>query len=386
MNLKNSLYILLSLVLFSCDSSPDRMEDNFEITGTISGAGNKVLYLEALSPEGVIDVAQTTIGSNGQFELIGNIPAMGLYQLRLGEDDQNILPLTLSPEEEITLEVSLEQYMKRPVFKGASWTEPLNQYMALFDDFAKRQSQLAQNNAANMTQDEMMGEYLKLRSPLDGYAIDQMKKQPENPVNIILISSLTPSMGWEYWNPDNLVVFEKVADSFSKKYAGSPLAENMVAKYAQLSNTYQQYLAYKEGQKSGSSVPEIELPTPEGKMLKLSSLKGKTVLIDFWASWCGPCRRENPNVVRMYKEYKDRGFTVFSVSLDENGDAWKKAISQDGLLWPNHVSDLKGWNTPMTQIYGFNAIPHTVLIDKEGKIIATNLRGADLEQKLKEIL
>jgi len=115
-------------------------------------------------------------------------------------------------------------------------------------------------------------------------------------------------------------------------------------------------------------------------------LKGKYVLIDFWASWCGPCRRENPNVVRLYKEYKDKGFTIFSVSLDQDGAAWKEAILADGLVWPYHVSDLLAWNTPLTQTYAFNSIPHTVLIDREGKIIARNLRGESLEQKLKEIL
>jgi thiol-disulfide isomerase/thioredoxin len=118
--------------------------------------------------------------------------------------------------------------------------------------------------------------------------------------------------------------------------------------------------------------------------LKLSSLRGKVVLIDFWASWCGPCRKENPNVVRLYNQYKAKGFTVFSVSLDQDAEAWKKAIASDGLIWPNHVSDLLGWQTPLVQLYAFEGIPHTVLIDQEGKIIGTGLRGESLEQKLKE--
>jgi thiol-disulfide isomerase/thioredoxin len=275
--------------------------------------------------------------------------------------------------------------MRRTVFKGAVWTEPLNKYMALFDDFANEQSLMAQQSNS-MSQEEMMQAYLTLRKPLDEFAKNQMRKEPANPVNIILMSSLTPSMGWEFWDPSNLEILNQVAAAFNEKYKGSPIAEDMAGQQQQLSNSYQQFLAYKESQTTGGTVPEIELPTPEGKMLKLSSLRGKVVLIDFWASWCGPCRRENPNVVKMYNQYKNKGFTVFSVSLDENGEAWKKAIAMDGLLWPNHVSDLKGWNTPMTQLYGFNAIPHTVLIDANGKVIATNLRGQDLEQKLKEIL
>lgn len=386
MNWKNSLYILLSIFLFACGSSDKNgLDDNFEITGTIEGAGGKTLYLEALSSNGVIDVAQTKLEDDGTFELVGNVPAMGIYQLRLGEGEQNILPMTLSPDEKISLEVSIDKYMRRPVFKGAVWTEPLNQYMALFDDFANEQSLMAQQGNS-MSQEEMMQAYLTLRKPLDEFAKNQMRKEPANPVNIILMSSLTPSMGWEFWDPSNLEILNQVAAAFNEKYKGSPIAEDMAGQQQQLSNSYQQFLAYKESQTTGGTVPEIELPTPEGKMLKLSSLRGKVVLIDFWASWCGPCRRENPNVVKMYNQYKNKGFTVFSVSLDENGEAWKKAIAMDGLLWPNHVSDLKGWNTPMTQLYGFNAIPHTVLIDANGKVIATNLRGQDLEQKLKEIL
>ena len=109
------------------------------------------------------------------------------------------------------------------------------------------------------------------------------------------------------------------------------------------------------------------------------------VLIDFWASWCGPCRKENPNVVKLYKKYKFKGFTVLSVSLDEDPNKWKEAIAKDGLEWNNHVSDLMGWNSKMPQLYGFEGIPFTVLVNKEGKIIGRELRGEQLEQKLKNV-
>ena len=132
--------------------------------------------------------------------------------------------------------------------------------------------------------------------------------------------------------------------------------------------------------------PDFTLTTPDGKALTLSSLKGKVVLIDFWASWCGPCRKENPNLVKLYEKYKNKEFTILSVSLDDNETAWKSAIEQDGLVWPNHVSDLKGWQSPMTQVYGFNSIPHTVLVSKDGKILGVGLRGELLEQKIKSIL
>ena len=134
----------------------------------------------------------------------------------------------------------------------------------------------------------------------------------------------------------------------------------------------------------GGEAPDFTLKTPEGQDMSLSELRGKVVLIDFWASWCGPCRRENPNVVRMYNEYKDKGFDILGVSLDKTQDRWVEAIQQDGLSW-HHVSDLKGWANEVAQAYGVRSIPHTVLIDAEGKILARNLRGEALEQKLAEL-
>ena len=136
----------------------------------------------------------------------------------------------------------------------------------------------------------------------------------------------------------------------------------------------------------GQMAPEIAFPNPNGEIIKLSSLRGKLVLLDFWASWCRPCRMENPNVVRMYNKYKDKGFDIYSFSLDQDPARWKNAIQQDGLVWPNHASDLKGWNTATIPLYGFKGIPFTVLIDKDGKILETNLRGPALENKLKSLL
>ncbi len=136
----------------------------------------------------------------------------------------------------------------------------------------------------------------------------------------------------------------------------------------------------------GSMAPELAFPNPDGKILKLSDLKGKVVLIDFWASWCGPCRKENPNVTKVYSMYHDKGFEIYSVSLDSDGNSWKRAIEQDKLVWPNHVSDLKKWQSQAAAIYGVRSIPATFLLDKEGRIVQKNLRGADLERAVKQLL
>ena len=147
----------------------------------------------------------------------------------------------------------------------------------------------------------------------------------------------------------------------------------------------QQFVSYMRTNMTNIPAPEIAQTDTAGVVRKLSDLKGKVVLIDFWASWCGPCRKENPTVVAAYKKYHEKGFEIFSVSLDQDRARWISAIEQDGLIWSNHVSDLKYWQNEAAGKYGVSSIPRTVLVDKNGIITHHNLRGPALESKLKEI-
>ncbi len=383
------LFGLLSTVLFSCGNDKKTIEDNpdtplvenFRISGQIEGAANKTLHLEAMSPQGTINVAECQTDSDGEFDLIGNVPDMGVFQLRIGESQDQIITLPICPKDVATLNTTLKDFALTPKFEGTEWANSLSIYMAKFSEFAAKQQSLAALQG-KVSEDELMKKYFSLRKPIDDFCRNSINADLDNPINFLLTSFLTPNMGFKDWDQSNLVTLKKLSEAYLKRYKDSPIAQNMAQQIVQIEASFNQYKAVNSG---SNTAPEIALNNPDGKQIKLSSLRGQYVLIDFWASWCAPCRKELPNVVKLYNQYKSKGFTVYSVSLDKDISAWKKAIQDDKLTWPSHVSDLLGWESNLPTLYGFQGIPHTVLIDKEGKIIESGLRGESLEQKLKEI-
>jgi thiol-disulfide isomerase/thioredoxin len=388
------LFISLLFLVFACkndaektesNAAEENLEVNFELFGKIAGANNQAITVEAMSQQGTIKIASGTTNADGTFNVKGNIKGMGLYQMRVGLGNK-VIPLTIEPKDKVEIQANYETFERLPVIKGTKWSKAITEYMRLFNDFADFQAELMKRS--DMSEDQQITEFLRMRQPIDAFAAAQIEKDPANPANIVLSTSLTPAMGFENWNPAYLDILKKAAFAFMDTYQDSPIAASMANQVQQIEAGYQEYLttAKTASAKSNQTAPDIALKNPEGKVIKLSSLRGKIVLVDFWASWCGPCRKENPNVVAVYNKYKDKGFTVYSVSLDKDAEAWKRAIKADGLAWPNHVSDLLQWSSPMPQLYGFEGIPYTVLLDKQGKIIGTNLRGPALEQKLKEVL
>lgn len=198
------------------------------------------------------------------------------------------------------------------------------------------------------------------------------------------IKAMLPEMGSSF-----IAVF--TANNFLNAQTDLPVLEELADKLQQENPSPKYAQAFIAGIKRikgvgvGDIAPDFSLNDPEGNQVSLSSLRGKYVLLDFWASWCGPCRKENPNVVRLYEQYKDKDFEIYGVSLDRDKNAWIKAIKDDNLTWV-HGSDLKYWSSDVAVQYGVNGIPATYLLDQEGRVIAKNLRGAALERKLEELL
>lgn len=230
---------------------------------------------------------------------------------------------------------------------------------------AEFQQAVQQQNEKKIT--ELQERYLEIsRASTDSLA-DFLRKQPASlAVMEVLRANLLDAD--EYYD-----LYRDAAEKLKAELPNSPYISEFIARVKAM-----------EATAVGQLAPEISLPNPEGKVISLSSLRGQYVLVDFWAKWCGPCRRENPNVVKAFNKYKDKGFTVFGVSLDRTREDWVKAIQEDGLTW-THVSDLKYFESQAARDYNINAIPFSLLLDREGKIIAKNLRGAALEKKLEEV-
>ena len=230
---------------------------------------------------------------------------------------------------------------------------------------AEFQQAVQQQNEKKIT--ELQERYMEIsRASADSLA-DFVRKQPASlAVMEVLQANLLDA-------DEHYDLYREAAEKLKAELPNSPYISDFIARVKTM-----------EATAVGQMAPEISLPNPEGKVISLSSLRGQFVLVDFWAKWCGPCRRENPNVVKAFNKYKDKGFTVFGVSLDRTREDWVKAIQEDGLTW-THVSDLKYFESQAARDYNINAIPFSLLLDREGKIIAKNLRGAALEMKLEEV-
>jgi peroxiredoxin len=326
-------------------------------------------------------VQQTTTGFNtfgasklqkdGTFKMDLNLPNEDYYVLLV---NNNPISLIIHSNSSIKVFGDGKQLSQHINIVNSDESVHLNEflreqriYQAKFDSataYLQQNPQLVQSIQQSFT---------PIYQNFQAYRNDFINTNTENASQIAAIKSLDVEK--------ELDIYGSIVSNLERVFSKSPTVKAVRAEYEKTKEEIQK----KNILAIGNVAPDFTQNKLDGKPMKLSDLRGKVVLIDFWASWCGPCRRENPNVVAAYNKYKDKGFTIMSVSLDKDKNAWQGAIEKDGLIWPNHVSDLKQWSNEAARLYQVSAIPFTVLIDKDGKILATNIRGEELYKRLETI-
>jgi thiol-disulfide isomerase/thioredoxin len=375
MNFKTIIGAFALLTIAACSNS--NSENEFELTGKFTNSNGETIIFEQMAPDGLKALDTAIIDENGEIKINVAIPEKGFYRLKIS--DKNFATFILDTNEKVTVGGNAADFGNTYTVEGSPDSKlfwEINQASML--NYKKRDSlQKAFQTFVNISQ-------------MDSIRIDSMSNALEKPYMVLVKE-----------HNDFLKNFvEKNTTSFAALAAIQQLPpEEFLDTYIKLdaglfgmypnSSYIKAFHEGVSGQKKlgiGTPAPEIVMNTPDGKPLALSSLKGKVVLVDFWASWCGPCRAENPTVVKAYNKYKSKGFDIYSVSLDKDLDKWKEAIKKDNLTWSNHVCDFKFWQSPVVALYNFDGIPYNVLIDKDGNILAKSLRGEDLEKKLEELL
>lgn len=373
---KKLLFVLGTALLVSCGGETSPVNTNFELKGTLSNAvGGETIYLEELSPMGKIMLDSTSLDEKGNFAFTHAAPSAGFYRIKMSE--ANFAMLVLDSTQKVTVKANLKDLGNTYSVEGSPDTKVFLDFNDLGKDIQMRSDSLQRAFQAAMGVINMDSSKVdSLNKVFEPVYMSMMEDHQKQVSDIVAKnnSSLAALAGIQQLDPDKyLDLYKNVYAGISTKLPGN----KYLSKLKQDIDSYSKIAG-------GSAAPDFTLNTPEGKPLALSSFRGKIVLVDFWASWCGPCRKENPNVVKLYKKYHDKGFEILGVSLDDSKDKWVSAIKKDGLVW-NHVSDLKGWQSEVCPLYGIDAIPFTILLDKDGKIIAKSLRGASLEQKLEEL-
>lgn len=365
--MKNFFLALAFLVLAT--SMQAQFLNNLTISGTIANAEGGYVYLSELGANTMIPLDSAKISSNNSFIISTNIEKANFFQLSNGGKQYTIL--ILEPNEVVEIDIDATKMLQPSRLKGSPTSMQLYGMLQKVNsyDAAMQQLNAEYQKYAGTAKQDSVGQVLSVK-----YESLNQQKMAFLKQEISTSPSLASLLFLDKIDIDkNIELYKKVDKELYAKYPNNAFVKDIHAK-----------VESKLRLAPGSPAPEINLPDPEGKNISLSSLKGKVVLIDFWASWCSPCRRENPNNVKLYAKYKSKGFEIYGVSLDKERSSWVKAIKDDNLTWI-HVSDLRYWQSVAAKKYGVGSIPFTVLIDKEGKVIEVGLRGAALEQKLEQI-
>lgn len=360
--------------LFSCSTSVQKGQ--FTVTGELKNTPDQKIYLEELyfsqKDPAVLDTAEI---KNGKFSLTALAPEEGLYRLRLEKSEAAFIFINDQPA------IPFSSDLNSLSLENAKFNSPANYLLRSFMVDIEKQRKELEDKASILQQYKNP---LPSDSTYQVMQLDILDKQAKFQQNVLRYIDTTSnavmalfSLGYTRdIEPEKI---ETAVGGLTKRFPTNQAIAAIVAQYKQL------IAQNKSLPKIGGIAPDITMADTSGKAFSLSMLRGKYVLVDFWASWCGPCREENPNVVNAYQEFKNKNFTVLGVSLDKQKAEWTKAIEEDHLTW-YHISDLKYWSSAAVAPYGIEGIPYNVLLDPQGKIIAMNLRGNDLKIKLSELI
>jgi thiol-disulfide isomerase/thioredoxin len=360
--MKKTIIITAIISLFSYSFVPAQ---GFKINGTVTGLEDGTwLYLRIAKPEKKIDSAKL---KDGSFTMSGRVDGQA-DELILYTNRYTNYVMFWVENEEINMSLKAGEF-KKGLIKGSA-TEDENKHMiAVKEQLTKRQDSLVKALKADTNADtrkSLQGQLKYTEEQSRQFDRDYVRSHPGSIISANLLSIYASTWGRDTTS----ALYMHMSPEIKETRQGQEVSD---------------YIALNKNIKVGDHFADFEQQDSAGNKVKLSSLKGKYILIDFWASWCGPCRAENPTLVKTYQAYKNKGFVILGVSLDDNKVNWLSALKQDKLEWAN-VSDLRGDKNRAALIYGIMGIPDNFLIDDKGIIIARNLRGEKLEEKLKELM
>lgn len=359
--------MIAAVALFSCEGGEKDTDGKVQVTGKVENAPEGVVILSQFTDNRPKVLDTLEVKNNGEFSYEVAVSGPTFFELNM--HGQKVVRLALF-EEDVEVKYDFAQPESLAI-EGSADTKELVKVEKLMENYQTEVNQLNEAYYAAMSKNdsEAIKNIQTQAMELEAQQADRVKEtitsMGDSFASMAAIGLLNPKTDFQF--------IDELVTKLNDNYPGT-------TSILQLKQQLDEMRTLSVGQPA----PEIELPSPDGTMVKLSDLRGKYVLIDFWAAWCKPCRQENPNVVRLYNQYKDKGFEVFGVSLDRTKEDWVKAIADDGLTW-TQVSDLKYFNSAAAELYQIDAIPATYMVDPEGKIVAKDLRGPSLEKKLAEL-
>lgn len=358
-----AILLLFTFILISCSTK----KDEFVIHGSIKDFDSGKVYLQKYESNQWVNSDSTNL-EKGVFTFIGTTTMPEMKQIIM-EEKKVIVPLFI---ENSNIDVQIfPDSVDKSIVTGSSTHDAYGGYLRLKEPIDNKMDELytewkkAKEAGDTLIMNRVDSVATALDSEMKKMIIDFAKTNKATVVTPYIVTRNS----WYFELPD----LEKISAGLDTSINASGYTQSLKERIDILRNV-----------EIGKLAPDFTMNDSTGKPVTLSSLKGKVLLVDFWAAWCGPCRAENPNVVKAYKLYSKKGFDILGCSFDQNRDKWLKAIKDDKLTW-HHVSDLKGWANAAGKLYGINSIPANVLLDKDQKIIARNLRGDDLTKKLAEV-